>query len=67
MDEEIQAIDRKYSIERAKHGAAASTVQQMAGVMSIFLRLKMEARLQTARNNYHESNRLDSRYGEVLS
>jgi hypothetical protein len=52
VKDELQVKDASLKIDRNKHAAASSAVQQMADLCPIFRGIKQETRLVTAQNNY---------------
>ena len=48
IDDELQEKDRAFKIDRNKHAAAASAVQQMADLAPIFRGMKQGSKLVTA-------------------
>jgi len=66
-DTKLQTLDRTHLVERGKHAAACSAVQQMLDLMSLFRGITLLSRLVTAKDNYCEQlkNRMEDHFREL--
>ena len=66
-DANIQEMDKNLLIERNKHSASCSGVQQPADLQSLFKGIKRESRLVTAEGTYCEvlSNKLKAHFKDT--